>query len=100
MKQKSGGHGEKRTRKLEAFIQAMLASPTVEQAAASVGVSRTTAWRWVKDAGVAARLRAARKEALQQAMAELQQASVEAVRALRELLRTAESESAKVSCGR
>src|SRR5215471_18245777 len=104
MRQKSPrhapGHGEKRSRRLETFIQAVLSTPSLEEAAVVTGIGRSTAHRWAKDPLVIARLREARKEAIQQAMGELQEGALEATRALRAVLRTEGNESVKVSASR
>jgi hypothetical protein len=97
---KSRGHGDKRPRLRERFIMAVLNSPSVEAAAESVGVSRTTAWRWMKDQTVLERLREARRDAWGRAMAQLQEAGPEAVEALRRVLREAESEAPRVSAAK
>jgi hypothetical protein len=96
----SGGHGEKQSRKLEEFIAAMLVQPTVEAAARSAGISYVTAWRWMKDEAVIARYRAARRDAMQHAMARLEQAASGAVECLMEVQSKGESESARVSAAR
>jgi hypothetical protein len=43
------GHGEKRSRKQEQFIAALLSNSTVEAAAKVVGIGNVTAWKWRKD---------------------------------------------------
>jgi hypothetical protein len=47
---------------------ALLASPSVETAAESVGISRVTAWRWMRDATVLERLAQIRRQGMQLAM--------------------------------
>jgi hypothetical protein len=94
------GHGEKRTRKQEQLIAALLSHPTIEAAAKSVGISDATAWRWMKTPEFQAAYRQARREAMRQTTARLQEAAAEAVDALREVQRTGESESARVSAAR
>jgi hypothetical protein len=42
-------HGEKRSRKTEQFIAALLTEPTVEAAAKKAEIGDVTAWRWMKD---------------------------------------------------
>ena len=95
-----GGHGEKKSRKLEGFIAAMLAQPTVEAAAKAAGISYVAAWRWMKDEAVIARYRAARRDAMQHALARLEQAASGAVECLAEVQSKGESESARVSAAR
>jgi hypothetical protein len=93
------GHGEKKSRKLDAFIAGLLSRQTVEDAAAA-GISTASAYRWMRDPDVVERLRQARREAWGRAMAQLQEAGPEAVEALRKILREGEGESARVSASR
>src|SRR5215469_6537747 len=60
----SAGHGEKKTRRLDQFIAAMLKHGTVEAAAKVAGIAASTAWRWMRDPDVLARLREVRKDAM------------------------------------
>ncbi len=46
--QKPRGHGDKLERKTEAAIVALLAHPTMPEAAKAAGVSETTLWRWLQ----------------------------------------------------
>jgi DNA-binding MurR/RpiR family transcriptional regulator len=80
------GHGEKFGRKKEQAIAALLSNPTIEEAAKAAGIGSATLWRWLQDAGFKAEYRRARREAMEQAAAQLQQASSAAVRALREVV--------------
>lgn len=57
----------------------MLEQPTVQKAAAAVGISDVTLWRWMQEADFQQRLRAARRQAYAQSLARLQQASPAAV---------------------
>lgn len=94
------GHGEKKSRKSEQFIAALLSNPTIEAAAKSAGISDATAWRWLKDPKFAEQYRDARREAMRQTTARLQEAAGESVECLREVQRDGESESARVSAAR
>jgi AcrR family transcriptional regulator len=94
------GHGEKKSRKLDAFIAGLLSRQTVEDAAAAAGISTASAYRWMRDPDVVERLRQARREAWGRAMAQLQEAGPEAVESLRKILREAEGESPRVSAAR
>ena len=58
------GHGEKRSRKTEQFIAALLTEPTVEAAAKKAGIGDVTAWRWMNDRAFADQYREARREAM------------------------------------
>lgn len=94
------GHGEKKSQKLDAFVEAMMTRRTVESAAAAAGISPATAYRWMRDQDVVDRLRQARQQAWSRAMAQLQEAGPEAVEALRKILREAEGEAPRVSAAR
>ena len=95
------GHGEKKApRKLDAFVAAMLAHPTVESAATAVGVAASTAYRWLQHPDVIQRLAEARRDAMKAAMSKLQQAASASVDCLCEIQREGESESARVSAAR
>jgi len=94
------GHGEKKSRKSEQFIAALLAHPSIEAAARSISISDATAWRWMQDPRFVDQYREARREAMRHTTARLQEAAREAVECLREVQRTGESESARVSAAR
>jgi hypothetical protein len=95
-----GGHGEKRSRRLDIFLALLLVTRTAEQAAEQAGISKRTAARWMSEPDVIARLRQAGQETWSRASAQIQAASVEAVECLRETMRTAESESARVTAAK
>jgi hypothetical protein len=78
----------------------MMSSKTVEEAAEAAGISQPTAYRWLKHPDVIARLAGLRKDAMNAAMTQLQEAAPEAVEALRKILREAEGESPRVSAAR
>ena len=67
------GHGTKFLRKLDDAVVAMLTQRNVEEAARSVGVSTTTLMRWQKLPEFQAAYRDARRAAVGQAVARLQQ---------------------------
>jgi hypothetical protein len=92
--------GKKAPRKLDAFVAAMLAHPTVEAAAEAVGISHATAYRWLQHPDVIQRLAEARRDAMKAAMSKLQQAASASVDCLCEIQRGGESESARVSAAR
>jgi DNA-binding MurR/RpiR family transcriptional regulator len=77
------GHGEKRERREEIAILALISEPTVVAAAKRAGVSEATLRRWLQDPGFAARYREARREVVDRAITRLQAAAVEAVETLR-----------------
>lgn len=69
--------------KQEKLIAALMVTATVQAAAKTVGVSETTAHRWLReDANFDAAYRAARKNAVEQAIARVQQTSGVAVQIL------------------
>jgi hypothetical protein len=80
------GHGAKFGRKQEAAIIGLLTMPTMEQAAKHADISATSLWRWMQDTAFQAKYREARRQAVGQATAQLQQASSAAVQALREII--------------
>jgi transcriptional regulator with XRE-family HTH domain len=80
------GHGAKFGRKQEAAIAALLSQPTIEEAAKRTGISGPTLWRWLQEPAFQGEYRKARRQALGQATAQLQQASGAAVRALKEII--------------
>jgi hypothetical protein len=94
------GHGEKKSRKLDQFIAGLLAYPSVEAAAESVGIGIATARRWLKDPAVVESYRVARRDAMQHALARLEQAASGSVECLAEVQSKGESESARVSAAR
>ena len=97
---KSRGHGDQKSKKLEQFLQAMLAQPSLEAAASAAGIGRATAHRWMRDPVVVQRLAEARRDVLKRVMTRLQQAAGKAVDCLCEIQQDGESESARVSAAR
>ncbi len=89
------------TRKQEAAITALLAQPSMKDAAASAGVSVPTLWRWLQNDDFQSAYMKARRESVRQAVAHLQQASGEAVDVLREVMNGKEATAAaRVSAAR
>ena len=76
------GHGEKRTRREEAAIAALLTEPTIALAAAKAGIGETTILRWLHEPSFSAQYRAARRTVVESAIGRLQQATSEAVATL------------------
>ena len=70
------------SRRLEEAVVAMLQHPSTEKAAASIGVTAVTLWRWTKTQALQEAFRKARRETFAQAIARLQQASSAAVSTL------------------
>ena len=76
----------KLTPKQELLIAALLSSPTIQDAAKTAGVSETSAHRWLRtDEGFTAAYLKARREAVGQAIARLQQLSSGAVAVLAQI---------------
>lgn len=96
----SGGK-TKMTRKMEAAIAALLTSPTIGEAAAAVGIHEQTLWRWLQDSDFQVHYREAKRQAVAQAVARLQQASGEAVETLRSVMTDPEAPaSSKVTAAK
>lgn len=85
------GHGEKQSRKKELLICALLAEPTIEKAAAKVGIGTTTAFRWLQELDFQAEYQQARKQAVSQAIAQLQKATTQAVATLQAIMQDEEA---------
>src|SRR6266849_5429264 len=77
------GHGQKLSRQYEAFIAALLTTPTVKQAAKVAGIAEATAGRWLKDPGFKTAYAEARRQALGEVLALVQQSMLGAVAVLR-----------------
>src|SRR5262245_48277762 len=77
------GHGEKQSRKWDQAIIALLAHPTIPGAAKAAGVSDSTLWRWLQDRDFQSEYRQARRQMVEKAIGELQNACSEAVTTLR-----------------
>jgi transposase-like protein len=69
------GHGSKFSRKKEAAIAALLSHRNMEDAARAIDVGASTILRWLKLPEFDAEYRRARRQAVSQATARLQQAS-------------------------
>jgi hypothetical protein len=94
------GHGEKKTRRLDQFIAAMMSHGTLEAAAAAAEIAASTARRWMKDPDVIRRFAEARRDAMNRAILRLQEAASGAVDGLCQVQKEGESESARVSAAR
>ena len=89
------GHGEKLSRKQELAVAALLTESTIAAAAQKAGVGEVTLWRWLKQEGFTSVYRSARRETVEKAIAQLQQASWAAATTLLNLLE-AEAESIRL----
>ena len=83
--------GGRQQRKQEAFLTALLVQPTIARAAQVAGISEAAATRWLKEERFRAAYAAARKAALAEALATLQQAMLAAVLTLRSVMLAAET---------
>lgn len=72
----------KLTPKQERAIAALLAQPTIEAAAETLGINAATVHRWLGDPAFQVAYRTARRDAVQQAVTRLQQVSGAAVAVL------------------
>ena len=72
----TAGHGEKRTRKQQQAIAALLTVPTMAEAAARCGISEKTLWRWSQNPEFAAAYRKAQQRLLESAINALRQAAL------------------------
>src|SRR5215204_779002 len=70
----------------EGAITALLSEPGLTIAAKAAGVGKATLWRWMQQPAFREAYRRARREAVEQARARLQQASGEAVEVLRDVM--------------
>src|SRR5215469_18717001 len=80
------GHGSKFARKKEQAIAALLTQRTTEEAARSVGIGSATLLRWLKEPEFMAAYREARRAAVGQSIARLQQATSAAASTLLKLM--------------
>ena len=69
------GHGTKFGRKKELAIAALLNHRNTEEAARATGIGQATLLRWMKEADFDAAYREARRQAVHQSVARLQQAT-------------------------
>jgi transposase-like protein len=80
------GHGSKFGRKKEAAIMALLTQRNIEEAARVAGIGKQTLIRWLKLAEFQAAYREARRAAVSQANARMQQACSAAVSTLLKIM--------------
>jgi hypothetical protein len=82
------------TRKQDETIAVLLAVPTIAEAARQVGVGERTLFRWLHtDSAFQAAYREARRDAVQQAIARIQQATSTAVTTLEAVMRDSDKPS-------
>jgi hypothetical protein len=90
------GHGERRFRKQEQAIAALLAEPTIAAAAVRAGVSEVTLQRWLREPSFAAAYRRERRRVVESAVARIQAAMVQAVDTLLAVTKGGAKESDRV----
>ena len=88
------GHGEKQTRKQEVFIAYLLTEPNIRDAAKKAGIGEATGWRWLQNPDFQKQYQEARRMAVSQAIARLQQASTQAVATLQAIMQDEEAPAA------
>jgi hypothetical protein len=82
---------EKLTAKQERALVALLSTGGIKEAAELCAVNESTIWRWLQLPSFQTRYRAARRQVVETAIAQLQQDCSIAVRVLREVAEDAES---------
>jgi hypothetical protein len=80
------GHGEKLSRKQEHAIASSLAAPTIAEVARQTGIGARTLLRWLKEAHFQAAYRNARRQVVEQAIAQVQRATGAAVDTLQAIM--------------
>lgn len=95
------GHGEKLSRKKEQAIAALLAKPSIPEAAKLVGIGERTLWRWLKDESFKSAYSAARAEIVTLVVAEIQNGLTDAIKTLKEIIKNKKAPaSARVSAAK
>ncbi len=95
------GHGEKKSRKQDAAISALLSRGTIGEAAQAVGIDEKTLRRWMADPEFRAAFHQARAEVLQHSLGFVAEGLVHGALVLRQILRDPEAgASAKVAAVR
>lgn len=89
------------TRKQDRAILALLTSSTLQDAAKVAGIGEATLWRWLQQEDFQEAYQDARRQAVNQAITRLQQATGEAVETLRNIAKDDEAkDSARVTAAR
>jgi len=79
-------NNQKRARKQDQAIAALLVQPTIAKAAKQAGVGERTLLRWLKLDDFQAAYRIAQREVLSQAIAQIHQATSESVKTFRSIM--------------
>lgn len=82
---KGNGHGEKRSRKEDLAILALLSEKTMKDAAEKVGISEATLWRWMQQEDFREKYQEAKLQAVSRVTARLRQSMTVSVDALIEM---------------
>ena len=95
------GHGEKLSRKQDQIITALVSCASITEAAAQCGLAEVTVRRWLKQEAFQQAYRDARRQVVQQAIVQVQQATGEAVETLRQVMQDTDAPaSARVSAAK
>jgi transposase-like protein len=95
------GHGQKLTRKKEQAIAALLSQPSIGGAAKKVGIGEKTLFRWLQLDEFQRAYKNARRQVIDQTIAQIQSVMSEAVQTLLNVMTDGETPaSAKVSAAR
>jgi hypothetical protein len=87
--------------KQELALRAVIAHPTLKEAAKAAGIGETTLWRYMRDEAFSRRLREARRDAVNHAVIRLQGASSDAVTVLHDLMMKGDAPaSARITAAR
>lgn len=90
----SGTKSLMRSHRQDEIIVALLEHPTLEKAAAAIGISDVTLWRWMKNPDFQEAYRKGRREAFSQSVSRLQHASSAAVGTLLRVMTDREAPAA------
>jgi hypothetical protein len=80
------GHGAKLPRKKQQAIAALIEATTIKEAAGVVGIGEATLFRWLQNTDFQSAYRDAKKRVVEQAIANVQRASGEAVETLKSIM--------------
>lgn len=95
------GHGQKLSRKKEQAIATLLSQPSIGGAAKKIGIAEKTLFRWLQLDGFQLAYKNARRQVVQQAIAQIQSVMSEAVQTLLDVMSNPVAPaSAKVSAAR
>ncbi len=95
------GHGQKLSRNREKAISALLSSPSIPKAAQKVGVGEKTLFRWLQIESFKKAYLKARREIVNQAIAQIQGGMSEAVKTLKNVMHNKKAPaSARVSAAK